>query len=77
MPGMRQSAETENYMTSVERAFEYVKLKPEAPLESKPGLMHNKLLTVILKSITLSFVQIKNLLTTGHQEDRLRLKMYF
>ncbi|OXA46434.1 Multidrug resistance-associated protein 4 [Folsomia candida] len=34
--GMRQSAETENLMTSVERALEYAKLDPEAPLESKP-----------------------------------------
>ncbi|XP_035703251.1 multidrug resistance-associated protein 4 isoform X2 [Folsomia candida] len=32
--GMRQSAETENFMTSVERAQEYVKLESEAPLES-------------------------------------------
>ncbi|CAL8111765.1 unnamed protein product [Orchesella dallaii] len=31
--GVRQSAETENYMTSVQRAFEYCNLKPEAPLE--------------------------------------------
>ncbi|CAL8104328.1 unnamed protein product [Orchesella dallaii] len=34
--GMRQSAEVENLMTSVERNVEYAKLKPEAPLESKP-----------------------------------------
>ncbi|CAL8104285.1 unnamed protein product [Orchesella dallaii] len=34
--GMRQSAETENLMTSVERAMEYAKLEPEAALESKP-----------------------------------------
>lgn len=35
---MRQSAETENLMTSVERALEYAKLEPEAPLESEPGM---------------------------------------
>jgi len=35
--GMRQSAETENLMTSVERALEYSKLESEAELESKPG----------------------------------------
>lgn len=35
--GIRQSAETENYMTSVQRAFEYSNLKPEAPLEQQDG----------------------------------------
>ncbi len=35
--GMRQSAETENFMTSVERALEYSKLTPEAELDSKPS----------------------------------------
>ncbi|CAL8080013.1 unnamed protein product [Orchesella dallaii] len=34
--GMRQSAETENLMTSVERTIEYTKIEPEAELESKP-----------------------------------------
>ncbi|CAL8104325.1 unnamed protein product [Orchesella dallaii] len=34
--GMRQSAETDNLMTSVERNVEYANLKAEAPLESKP-----------------------------------------
>lgn len=36
--GMRQSAETENFMTSVERALEYSKLEPEAELKSKPDV---------------------------------------
>jgi ATP-binding cassette subfamily C (CFTR/MRP) protein 4 len=35
--GMRQSAETENLMISVERILEYVGVKPEAPLDSTPG----------------------------------------
>ncbi|ODM90032.1 Multidrug resistance-associated protein 4 [Orchesella cincta] len=35
--GMRQSAEVENLMTSVERNLEYADLPSEAPLESQPG----------------------------------------
>lgn len=34
--GMRQSAEMENQMTSVERVMEYRTLEKEPPLESKP-----------------------------------------
>ncbi|XP_055381017.1 probable multidrug resistance-associated protein lethal(2)03659 [Condylostylus longicornis] len=34
--GMRQTAELENQMTSIERIFEYVNEKPEPPLESTP-----------------------------------------
>ena len=34
---MRQSAEMENMMTSVERIQEYGKLESEAPLETKDG----------------------------------------
>lgn len=35
---MRQSAEAENHMVSVERVQEYAEIESEAPLESKPGL---------------------------------------
>ena len=35
--GIRQSAEMENQMTSVDRIIEYGQLKPEASLESNKG----------------------------------------
>jgi hypothetical protein len=40
--GVRQSAEVESQMISVERVLEYARLEPEAPLESNPGKTWNK-----------------------------------
>lgn len=36
--GIKQSAELENHMTSVERVLEYFNIEKEAPLESLPGM---------------------------------------
>lgn len=43
--GMRQSAELENQMTSVERVLEYTNAPQEPALESSPGNI-NKLIIV-------------------------------
>lgn len=45
--GMRQSAELENHMTSVERVLEYTNAPQEAPLESLPGSSSLKYLSMI------------------------------
>lgn len=36
--GMKQSADVETFMTSVERVLEFTKVEQEPPLESPPGM---------------------------------------
>jgi hypothetical protein len=48
-------------MTSVERAFEYAKLTPEAPLESSPGNLNIKYKLITGTVIKLLLFQIRNL----------------
>ncbi|ODN04666.1 Multidrug resistance-associated protein 4 [Orchesella cincta] len=62
--GIRQSAETENYMTSVQRAFEYCNLTPEAPLknmnDSKVSNEWPNAGRISFKNVSLSYDNLKD-----------------
>jgi hypothetical protein len=86
--GMRQSAETENLMTSVERAIEYSHLESEAELDSKPGklIVCSHRTQIVLPGIAWKMVCVKTIINisdqirshrkNGRQKGRLNLETF-
>ncbi len=62
--GLRQSAEVENLMTSVERSLEYTSIPSEAALESKPNKKPDK------EWPEEGCIQFKNVSLSYHDGDR-------
>lgn len=64
---IRQTAEVENHMTSVERVIEYGNISPEAPLESDIGMTRLFCAFITLHLQSSCHIKEKSHLQLGHR----------